>query len=398
MDISVKISHAKLQNFIFWLLVTAGPVKPVFEYFNSPFDWTFIVFLLAVLEILLTAIYFPNRVRLNREKMLILFLFLCFTSFMLFTLVYTPSKGYAIEKTLLFGVNILMFIYPLFMSRFDALFQYRLYILLIVPVVIWFIVYKHLYYSPQNIEYQIIRIDFYEIRNKYLGLGMVVVFYTLIQVYLRKPALFLFLPAVLLLGLGTRGSLLFLTITLVLWKWKAILGILYSGTRLKKKFATVLLPVIILLISIVSFNLEKIAGVLYLGLYRFESLLSFGSDVSSQGRITRIVFALESVFSSATGFLFGHGLGSFGILYSGQDIRDYPHNLILEIWFEMGLFGVLILILMIGTPFYFKRPLLYKTLVFCFLLHAMKSGDLVGLWIFFLSFGLLVFNPRLIHG
>ena len=41
---------------------------------------------------------------------------------------------------------------------------------------------------------------------------------------------------------------------------------------------------------------------------------------------------------------FGNGLGSFGYLYRGFDVRDYPHDMLLEVLSELGIFGVVIIL------------------------------------------------------
>ncbi|WP_245724168.1 O-antigen ligase family protein [Natronorubrum texcoconense] len=40
--------------------------------------------------------------------------------------------------------------------------------------------------------------------------------------------------------------------------------------------------------------------------------------------------------------LFGHGIGSYGVLFWGEDIVAYPHNIILEVLSELGLIGLLL--------------------------------------------------------
>jgi O-antigen ligase len=48
--------------------------------------------------------------------------------------------------------------------------------------------------------------------------------------------------------------------------------------------------------------------------------------------------------------LLGNGIGSFGYLFSGYDIRLYPHNIILEVISELGILGFLLLIIpILGT-------------------------------------------------
>lgn len=70
---------------------------------------------------------------------------------------------------------------------------------------------------------------------------------------------------------------------------------------------------------------------------RFAQLASIDGLAAAGGRAelfaSGIYYWLQAPF-------FGHGIGSFGLLYSSQDIRYYPHNIILEIGVEAGLIGV----------------------------------------------------------
>ena len=86
---------------------------------------------------------------------------------------------------------------------------------------------------------------------------------------------------------------------------------------------------------------------------------------------------------------FGQGTGSFGLSYLGQDIRVYPHNILLELWAENGIIGVVFFLIMIG---YTLGKTIAKLLIIkgrereiskalltlgCFMLfNAMLSGDI----------------------
>jgi O-antigen ligase len=379
-------------------LITAGPIKPVFDYLKAPIDWTLLVFCLILADILFASIFFKNKIVLTGEKLLAILPLGLFSTLILFSLIYTPSMSYGREKTLLFGVTLLFFIYPLFIRKLNLNILNALYLFVIVPIVVWFISYKFLYFSPMNSGYGIVRIEFYEIRNKYLGLGMLICFFTLVQLFMKKTPWFILLSIILLLGLGSRGSLLFLLTTLLIWKWKEIFKAVQKGLRMGKRTIKILAYASVLVVPVLYFKFNQIAQVFYLGLFRFKSLIGPGADVSSQGRISRMVFAFESIFSGPRIFIFGNGIGSFGLLYGGVDEREYPHNLLLEVWFELGVIALVVFLFFLVFPFYLRRPNLPKVLAICFLFHAMKSGDLGGLWTLFFAYGLLIFNPEYENG
>lgn len=393
--IPTKISYVTFQNLLLWLLVTGGAIKPFFIYYDAPFDWTLLIFLAVVLDILFNLFTRPNEIRLNKEKLLILGVLGLLYSFILLSLTYTPSPTFSIEKSYLFSINILFFIYPLFLRRLNLQLQYKLFLFILLPLAIWFILFKTLYFSPLNSGYRLVNVRFYDIRRNYLGFGMCLCILTILQIHLKKPVLIGIFSIVLLFGLGSRGALIFLLITLIIWKWKSMVHRVMRF-KLKKKalriltIATVTLPIILIT------QYQRIADFLYLGVVRFQSLFRVSRDQSLQGRFERIAFATEDIFSSFSTIFFGNGIGSFGILYTGTDVREYPHNIFLEVLFELGIVALILFCVFLFLPFLYKRLVVFKVLVLYFLLNALKSGDLVGLWLLFFFIGLLVFNPKII--
>lgn len=392
--IPTKIRYSVFQNILLWLLVTAGAIKPFFDYINTPFDWTLLIFSVVVLDIVYNLLTRRKEIRLNKEKFLILGVLGLLYTFILLSIAYTPSSDFAIEKSYLFSINVLFFIYPLFVRQVDLKLQYKLFLYILLPLVVWFILFKVLYFSPLNSGYRIVNIRFYDIRRNYLGFGMCLCILTILQIHLKRPFLVGVLSIILLFGLGSRGALIFLLVTLAIWKWKSVINRIMRFKMKKKALRTLLLVSAVLPIILIT-QYQRIADFLYLGVIRFQSLFEISDDKSLQGRFERISFALENVFSSISTFLFGNGIGSFGILYSGEDVREYPHNIFLEVLFELGIFALLLFCVFLFLPFLFKRLVVFKVLVLYFLLNALKSGDLVGLWLLFFFIGLLVFNPKI---
>jgi O-antigen ligase len=54
--------------------------------------------------------------------------------------------------------------------------------------------------------------------------------------------------------------------------------------------------------------------------------------------------------SDATQMLVGHGTGDYGYFASGHDERAYPHNVLLEVAYENGLIGVVLLVAALSCP------------------------------------------------
>ena len=95
----------------------------------------------------------------------------------------------------------------------------------------------------------------------------------------------------------------------------------------------------------------------------------------------------------------GTGAGSFAYFYPADQLRVYPHNMVLEILSELGLVGFLLwsgLLFMAFRPFVKagKWRLTLSTIAIGFFLftfvNAMLSGDLTSNRHFFTGLGLLV--------
>lgn len=131
-------------------------------------------------------------------------------------------------------------------------------------------------------------------------------------------------------------------------------------------------------------------------LERFAQLASIDALAAAGGRAD--LFATSIYYWLQAPFL-GHGIGSFGLLYSGQDTRYYPHNIILEIGVEAGLIGVA---LFAGAVCYAVWVILSSdandvalqglTLAFFafMLINAMVTGDISTNRVLFVAIALLL--------
>ncbi|HIP13784.1 MAG TPA: hypothetical protein EYG73_13835 [Arcobacter sp.] len=82
--------------------------------------------------------------------------------------------------------------------------------------------------------------------------------------------------------------------------------------------------------------------------------------------------------------LFGAGSGDFGHLYTGQDQRDYPHNILSEILYENGIINLIIFLSLFFYILHLSRknksiPLAFFIISFnYFFINALFSGDLIS--------------------
>lgn len=121
----------------------------------------------------------------------------------------------------------------------------------------------------------------------------------------------------------------------------------------------------------------------------------------------RFVLWEQTVDGLDTGMiLVGHGLGSWPVLTGYGDQRYYPHNLVFEIVFELGLVGLGLLACLFGSALLIAlhewhttgRPvhLVLLVLFVYLLLNAMVTGDLNGNRYLFALTGMLAYqaDPR----
>lgn len=96
-------------------------------------------------------------------------------------------------------------------------------------------------------------------------------------------------------------------------------------------------------------------------------------------------FEILSAFSEPTSFpLMGHGIGSFGIVTTGTDFYFYPHNLFAEVFFEQGLIGLVVLLLLVAFVFKsFDSNTVNYLLIYTFI-GSLSSGDIPGNSLFFI--------------
>ncbi|RGX76877.1 O-antigen ligase family protein [Bacteroides fragilis] len=114
-----------------------------------------------------------------------------------------------------------------------------------------------------------------------------------------------------------------------------------------------------------------------------EGILGDGDmGKSANTRVEHFENSYNLITESIGNFIFGTGIGSFSIETMGIDGRGYPHNIILEVWTELGIIGVILLICFFASLFWrFSVERLYISgyVVLYFLLGYSKSSSLVDL-------------------
>ena len=227
---------------------------------------------------------------------------------------------------------------------------------------------------------------------RWMNVGIIIIFF--LQKRLSFKFIFLMLFFLILsLAAGSRGPILSLIVT----------ALLYCVLNFKKLF----LPIIVLLISIGFIITTTQFKTSFLNVGKTKRLIT----KDSRSKNARLVFIYRS-FDLIKVYPLGVGLGNWQTYANKFDAKhllkhQYPHNLILEIFVELGLVtGILFLIVLIKLIFFsYNRmqkynslqntffPLLFY-LQFYLILNSFFSGSLVDSRLLFVIMAMiLIYNP-----
>lgn len=122
-----------------------------------------------------------------------------------------------------------------------------------------------------------------------------------------------------------------------------------------------------------------------------DSYLFDGGNASFIQRVNFFNLIKESNFN----YWLGEGTGAYGIYFNGIDEVAYPHNIFLEVFFENGLIGIGLLILLIISFIVNYKPKLINYCVIFFFLNSLMSGNINGNNLLFLClFVSIHFNKK----
>ncbi|WET00143.1 O-antigen ligase family protein [Chryseobacterium arthrosphaerae] len=177
----------------------------------------------------------------------------------------------------------------------------------------------------------------------------------------------------LLTQLGGRGPLINLILSL---------GIYYVLNLKNLKFNYKVVLAATSAILFIIFYLDKIIGLIIenVNIDRFNLVKASAEDGSVLYRVMVMNKAIDSFYNHPFA---GLGIGSGGIVLTGQDQVEFPHNLVLESLMEVGILGGL---LYLSIYIYFfvyhlrfarknKKLLIMYIVALLFFLEDMKSGS-----------------------
>lgn len=286
----------------------------------------------------------------------LIFVFLFFF-FSFFSLLYTKSFFYGLDKTLNLFLYFLIFLaYCSIFNKSEILkiLTYMMYIILPMAIIYIFI----------NI------ISGFDSRIGLFGAGSITTgrifsFACIVSIYLflqeRKniySIFFLFFIIAVFLS-GSRGNFIFLIVALV-FPW------MFNNFKLFFKIFT-----FFFFFFSFFFYFKLYENIPFF--YRYSLLLEGGGE-SILIRFEAYRLALTLFYEH---FFFGVGTGGYSFYTLGRDSIDYPHNIFLEIAAELGFIGLVLFFGLCVATFFssIKNTLVLSLLVF-YMLASSGSGDL----------------------
>jgi len=386
-----------MSETIFVLFLLSGLIKSFLLFFAGNLLIVDITLLLAVflIGILLIETYknafARNEFYFPSDSRTILFTLVFLYVWMIASLYYTPSPRYCYAKIFLFLTNIIAAVFPFLYSSFNTRRFFRVFAYTGSGLV--------LFYSkllPTIYDSYLRNTTDKEFVLKYLDVGFLAGILVLIVLFGCPGMNRIF--KILLIGLNgwailisaARGPLLFLLFILFIRAAVSIYKFFRTSWTFKFKNILYLFTGFGIVAAGIYYIMDKYSVLLERSLTRLSQVTDSASASVSE-RVVMISFSIDKTLENGYRFLFGYGIGSYGILYGGIDGRLYPHNVILEIAFELGIMGVLIFLFLL---FLYTRKIRYNLnylLIFAYLLlNSLKSYSLIDLRIMFGILSVLV--------
>ncbi|MCK4447355.1 MAG: O-antigen ligase family protein [Candidatus Marinimicrobia bacterium] len=353
---------------------------------------SFIFMLVTILSVVLKYSSKIKSIHVEKDHIL---LFLLFLSVLMFSILYTDSTNYGLEKLLEFVFfNCFFFIFGIIVfqscestKRYLEILKYSI---LILSTINAFLVIKYLFSgSTSELIVRFTITGSNPIGNaRVMGLGLILWFYSLVEGKNYSSRLWCLLALITILlsliATNTRGPFFSVLIVIIIYV------LFFSKLSTLKKTSLVLF--VILVISVTFSVLPENLFVRY-AYFGEESTFNttYGLSKSSSSAMRLIYFRniFEYFHNFPISIILGTGIGNFSQITPGFDIRRYPHNIFMEILFEQGIIGVGIFLF--GLVFLIQKILQFwdeievniKSLFIPFLLsflyfflNAQVSGDI----------------------
>jgi O-antigen ligase len=393
-----------MLELIYVLYLLSGYMKGMLKAFSIPVPVD--ITLLFAIILLMFSFFIKIKIE-NKKVMKIILLLILFIGWMLFSSLYTSSNNYWEHKVIYFLTNIIAFFIPLIFYKKFNINNFIFYFISIST-------FLNVIFITMVLPYIYINENFYEVSGIYLNVSLIsglnILFFIIKKFEFKIKYLSLFiliLNFITLISSGGRGGILFTFLILFIFLISKQTKLIRKGKISKKVFKLFLIFILIIFSISVYYanNSEKKDDLVVKSINRLTLLENVVNNSEDSGasintRLNYINFTTNKILMNPTHFFFGYGIGSFGMEYLNIDKREYPHNVLLEIWFEMGAVG---LILFIWFIFYIIKNFRQSMMIwflFYMLLHILKSSSLTDIRIFFAILALLIidsFSKKIIY-
>lgn len=323
MEKTSSSSYIYIKLFTYFIFLYSGLIK----WIPFPIDFT-LFFGLFTFVFILYDTYIEKVKIYNINVGYLYLLFYTFSILYMLTYFYSESKVYSLIKVRGFLLNIIAFTFPITSIRiqdYKKIIKVLTFFALLVIGFLFFLLYNGLFDLVKMSDEDQLNL-FFTTLPTYLDFGafIAISFILLINNNSNLSVIFKIVIFYFLIILGGRGPLL----TLI---FIYLINFLFN----KKKNMLSGYFKYILLIMVAAF-LYVYLELTFIDFERLNVFKNYGNDESVSGRFVFIQKCLEGFMDSP--FL-GNGIGSTGLLISGQDIVLYPHNLFVEVLSEFGLIG-----------------------------------------------------------
>ena len=361
----------KYQNFLLAFLWLSGMLKDYLYIYVVEFDIVKWIVTIVLLDIVFHSLI--RKIKFSRFSVFTFSILLIFCVLMVFSLTYSPSMSYKYAKVFAFMVNMIFLIYPIFIVKINFNTIIKVYCVFLIPLSLFYIYTSSIQWVVINNLTEV----FKEAGFDYLSLGVHLGILFILLNYFKKNVWIQLIIYFLLFATAARGPIIFTTLLFFMINFKQLISF-------RKKILKNIISILVMLTLLWIFFFNQISPFFTRSIARLSALSSVDSSVLS--RLELMKFAFYQPFESFITIVFGNGIGSFGVLYNQIDARAYPHNILLEIFFEMGIIGLglfLLLFIYIFIKFLSQNNNVFFPLCFFMLLNSVKSSSLVDTWIFF---------------
>ncbi len=391
----VKIRKSlDIMGYLLALLICTGPLKFILNYYFSLEGTMFDLTIATLLAVVLSAVY---RTVVKGESVnqalfgdtgIVVFVIGIFFVLYLLSIVYSVSDIASLEK--LKRVSFLtvpsFFIPLLFFRAHDLKGFLRGYAYIVTGIALWtlgmFLTYGQIIYTT-SFEVQVNHL----LPGTLFGACIVMLIVSQTEKLFFSKGEIIILLVINLIALvanGSRGPIIFGVLTLCIY---------YIFVKRRFKHKLMLIKSMVIFSLIISLTGLFIPNLLLRTVGRFSKIYQAFEGIQTMGisRLTHIEKALTNIDLAP---VFGYGLGSYGVVAFGiDDVKLYPHNIFLEIWFELGFVGLALFLVFIAALYIVginrirresedskpkKYLILFALLCFYFLGNHLKSLDLIG--------------------